>query len=89
MSNTFPIGGDPLDIPDSQNLSTESELGTPQDVLGLYWSRGQSIEVLFGDIVIERYGRSKNRYSLYVVDNDVEEFQGGDIRVIQRLGGAL
>lgn len=78
MSNTFPIG----EVPDS-------ELGTPQDVLSLYWSRGQSIEVLFGDIVIERYGRSKDRYSLYVVDNDVEEFQGGDIRVIQRLGGGL
>ena len=78
MSNTFPIG----EVPDS-------ELGTPQDVLRLYWSRGQSIEVLFGDIVIERYGRSKDRYSLYVVDNDVEEFQGGEIRVIQRLGGGL
>lgn len=66
-----------------------SELDEPQDVLRLYWSRAKETDVRFGDIVIERYGLHDYRYTMYVVDNDVEEFQGGGIRVIQRLGGIL
>lgn len=85
---SFPIGGRPLDIPDTQT-SDDYSLDDPQDVLSLYWARGQATEVLFGDLVVERYGFNKDKYSLYIVDNDVEEFQGGDIRVVQRLGGGL
>lgn len=85
VDTVYPKG----EVPLSTAEFPVTELEHPQDILGLYWARGQEIDVLFGDLVIERYGHSKDKYSLYIVDSDVEEFQGGDIRVIQRLGGLL